>query len=220
MIGNDVVDLQVAQQESNWNRPRFLSKIFTQQEIAFINTAPDKNVAVWLLWSRKESVYKIISRWKKHRFFAPKKIENVNRINNFTSTLVSTIGQVHFEQHIFYTQSIITGHYIHTVAQFENKQKQPIIHCFFIEKNQYSAQSQTTRQQLLSKYAKLTQLPKKAVAIQKDEQSIPHLYFNNKKLPTIISMSHHGNYGAYAILPSLSMPCDVENVQLDNVKFA
>ena len=32
MIGNDVVDLELAKKESNWQRRGFLSKIFTKNE--------------------------------------------------------------------------------------------------------------------------------------------------------------------------------------------
>ena len=32
MIGNDIVDLKQAAKDSNWQRPRFLDKVFTKHE--------------------------------------------------------------------------------------------------------------------------------------------------------------------------------------------
>ncbi|MDT0294261.1 4'-phosphopantetheinyl transferase superfamily protein [Mesonia ostreae] len=62
MIGNDVVDLHMTKQESNWQRPRFLEKIFTKGEQAKIISDKDPNFLVWLFWSMKESAYKANQR--------------------------------------------------------------------------------------------------------------------------------------------------------------
>ena len=45
MIGNDIVDLALAQKESNWKRKGFLDKIFTLQEQLFINLSNAINIA-------------------------------------------------------------------------------------------------------------------------------------------------------------------------------
>ena len=97
MIGNDIVDLQLARKESNWQRPRFLQKIFTEEEQHFIHTSSDKDVAVWLLWTGKESVYKIIARLEKRRFFAPKKI--VCLLDKPTSSIKLPQGPVSVRYH-------------------------------------------------------------------------------------------------------------------------
>ena len=69
MIGNDVVDLNLAKTQSNWERKGFLGKIFTKKEQEFIFNTKSSFEMVWLLWSMKESAYKIY--FKKHsvRFF-------------------------------------------------------------------------------------------------------------------------------------------------------
>ena len=59
-IGNDVVDFQYAQQQSNWQRKGFLTKIFTSKEQDLIAESENQEKAVWQLWSQKEAVYKII----------------------------------------------------------------------------------------------------------------------------------------------------------------
>jgi len=197
MIGNDIVDLQLAQQESNWKRPRFLQKIFTQEEQDFIHAAPDKDAAVWLLWSGKESVYKIIVRLQKRRFFAPKKIvvrtDDFSRRGNLTAKVVGT-------EDTFFIQSVATGTHIHTIAQLGDNKLPITTGCFHLARNNYKIQHKTTRKHLLEQYSKMTQLSAKALSIKKDEHQIPYLYYKNEKQPVTISMAHHGHYGGYLIM--------------------
>ena len=69
MVGNDIVDLYEASQASNWQRPRFLDKLFSEQEQAYINSAENAFTMVWQLWSMKEATYKAHQR----RFSIPRK---------------------------------------------------------------------------------------------------------------------------------------------------
>ena len=71
LIGNDIVDLMVAAQESNWKRKGFLKKIFTEEEQLLIMSSQQPEVTLWLLWSMKEAAYKIYSRQWGIRSFAP-----------------------------------------------------------------------------------------------------------------------------------------------------
>ncbi len=59
MIGNDVVDLALAKVESNWQRKGYLDKLFTTKEQNLIFCSENPTIMVWILWSRKEAVYKI-----------------------------------------------------------------------------------------------------------------------------------------------------------------
>ena len=58
MIGNDVIDLTLANQESNWKRKGFLQKLFSASEQQRILKSANPSQMVWILWSIKESVYK------------------------------------------------------------------------------------------------------------------------------------------------------------------
>ena len=75
MIGNDVIDLQLAAVQSDWQRPRFREKVFTEGENRLIDSAEDPFKTVWRLWSMKESAYKAYMRLHPKRFFNPKKLE-------------------------------------------------------------------------------------------------------------------------------------------------
>jgi phosphopantetheinyl transferase (holo-ACP synthase) len=106
MIGNDVVDLALAKAESNWQRKGYLNKIFTTKEQNLIYSAQNPTVMVWILWSRKEAVYKIIRQQNGSRGFYPLRIENTDFKN----------GIIVFEQQLFYTKTTIDENFIHSIA--------------------------------------------------------------------------------------------------------
>lgn len=86
MIGNDVVDLDLARTESNWRRAGYLEKIFTASEQNRIYSSPDPDLVVWQFWSRKEAAYKLYVRETGREGYFPKRI--VCDFGNFASGLV------------------------------------------------------------------------------------------------------------------------------------
>jgi len=112
MIGNDIVDLQIASQESNWRRKGYLDKIYTKQEQSLITFANHPDKTVWILWSMKEAAYKIINRHTLNRFYQPKDLQ-CEIISTETSKYT---GIVTYNDQIFYTQTEVTNNYVHTSA--------------------------------------------------------------------------------------------------------
>lgn len=108
MIGNDVVDLAFAKTESNWKRKGYLDKIFTKLEQQFITNTSKPDEMVWNLWSRKEAVYKIIIQKGGKRGYYPTKIQCLN--SDFG------IGLVSYENNFFYTKTVISNDFIHSLA--------------------------------------------------------------------------------------------------------
>ena len=112
MIGNDIVDLRQAEQDSNWNRKGYLDKIFTDEEQFLISSDMHPSLLVWLLWSMKESAYKISSRATKLRTFAPIKL----RCNNLIIHGGKATGNVLYEDKVYFTSSVFNDDYVHTTA--------------------------------------------------------------------------------------------------------
>lgn len=108
MIGNDIVDLAIATQQSNWRRKNYLDKVFTPSEQDFIRTAANPDEMVWSLWSRKEAVYKIIRQKGGKLGYYPKSIECLDTC--------STNGKVRFEYSIYFTQTLIHDSLLQTLA--------------------------------------------------------------------------------------------------------
>ena len=108
MIGNDIVDLKLAAAESNWQRKGYLDKIFTNLEQQFILKSDNQSELIWMFWSRKEAVYKILLQQGFQKGFYPKKIECLDI--DFES------GKVFFDNNIYYTKTSLSINYIHSVA--------------------------------------------------------------------------------------------------------
>ncbi|NCT10134.1 MAG: 4-phosphopantetheinyl transferase family protein [Flavobacteriia bacterium] len=182
MIGNDLIDLQLAKSQSNWQRKGFLEKQFTDIEIAEILSSENPFLQVWLFWSMKEAAYKCYTQVFQQRFFAPKK---------FVCSMISkTLGIIKMEEQTYFSTTTITENYIHTVVYKKNTE---ILTSKLFLMDEKSSQSSQVSNQLLSSVPFAT-------AIQKNEFGVPFLYKNKKKLALSISISHHGKFGAFVVL--------------------
>lgn len=112
MIGNDIVDLALAKKESNWERKGFLDKIYTKNEQLLILKSENPATMVWILWSCKESAYKIYNRQTQIRGYFPLQLEcfDFDNIDGFT------YGKVRIKDLIFFTKSEIKSEFVHTIA--------------------------------------------------------------------------------------------------------
>ena len=112
MIGNDIIDLVLADKESNWKRKGFLDKIYTQNEQLLISNAEYPTIMVWNLWSRKEAAYKIYNRQTQIRGYFPLQLVcfDLDSIDGFT------FGIVRIKNQIYYTKTEIKSDYVYTIA--------------------------------------------------------------------------------------------------------
>ena len=182
MIGNDVVDLQLAKTQSNWQRKGFLEKQFTEEEQQTILNSKNPFLQVWLFWSMKEAAYKCYVQEHQKRFFAPKKFK--------CKILSKKEGIVQVNSFIYNIKIILSDFYIHSLA-VKNKNKKMVSELFFINKK--SSQTKITNQYLLSYFSD-------KVKLHKNEVGVPFLYEQQKRLPVSISTSHHGDYGGFAFI--------------------
>jgi phosphopantetheinyl transferase (holo-ACP synthase) len=186
MVGNDIVDLEEAKKRSNWERPRYLEKLFTSKELQFIRDCENPFLMVWRLWSMKESAYKLYTQLNPSRFYSPKSFECEIQFNN---------GSVKFKDFKCLVKTNTTSKYILSEARFidseitskiiELKGKRPKRH------------SNILKEALLIQLSKLHQLSKENFKFQKSEFSIPTVLCNSVKIQ--VSISHHGCFGTYAI---------------------
>jgi phosphopantetheinyl transferase (holo-ACP synthase) len=180
MVGNDIVDLQLAKVQSNWQRKGFLEKQFTGSEQKIILNSDDPFLKVWLFWSMKEAAYKCYMQQYQKRFFAP--LHFLCKIINYDTAFVK------YKTEKYIVKYFITGDYVCSCAQTDISKKM-VSNVFFVGKNENI--NQKKYQNLLAHFDTDTQLIK-------NELGIPYLYQQTKKLPISISTSHHGNYGAFA----------------------
>ena len=190
MVGNDIVDLKYAALESNWQRKGFLNKVFNTKEIDYIEKSEQPFLLVWKLWSMKESAYKINMQQYKHRFFNPKKLE--------CTLLDDSQGFVEMDNDCYKTFSTQNKTFIHTVAVLK-KVDYTQSDSFKIEGTRYVNQRQTCHSRLKKAISNRLHVKSDTITIKKSIFGIPKLYMNGNLLGIDCSMTHHGNYGAYAI---------------------
>ena len=191
MIGNDIVDLNMASIQSNWQRKGFLNKIFTEKEQEIIKNSIFPNKTVWLFWTMKESAYKAHVQQYQCRFFAPKKIQ--------CEFISETKGQVIINSEKYNTTSVFHSNYIYSTAL--SSYRGYINNEFFnIEDGSYSGQHKECYKHLISNLSEKHTIPIEKLQIKKNEVGIPKVYRNKEELKTSFSISHHGNYGMYSIL--------------------
>ncbi|MGK0390816.1 MAG: phosphopantetheine--protein transferase-like protein [Maribacter sp.] len=193
MVGNDIVDIKETKRSTNWERPRFLEKIFTKKEQSIITTSIDPFTTVWHLWSMKESAYKVFIQAGGDRFFNPTKIE--------CSLDNSKNGQVKIDKITLKTSTLINTNYIFSTAIINKAEIDSSI--FQLLENNSKQQSNYMYDQVLNDFAKKNTLNRTELIIQKTTRGVPILYYKNKALKRSISITHHGKYGAYSILKSM-----------------
>ena len=193
MIGNDIVDLIQAKRESNWRRRGFLAKIFTPHEQGLIHQAINPDQLVWLLWSMKESVYKLAIRSTGNRVFAPTKMAcSIAELTGTTAT-----GTVDYDER-HWTQSLLTPDYISTIAFSTDSVPSFTDAVISFADATYQTQHRVIRERIKQHGSALFAVSQQAIQIQKNQARIPELRVDNSVLLPL-SMSHHGRYGAYVI---------------------
>ena len=173
MIGNDIIDLSLAKTQSNWLRPGFLEKQFTQQEIESIQNSENPFLLVWRFWSMKEAVYKVVVQQEQRRFFAPKKFEC--RILSEKDGVVSYQGQQ------FHTQTTTTRKYIYTSTGKASFQ--------WIGKKR-------NQEEFLQLLERETGIPSTEIEIKKNALGVPNVYTNGTQISLSFTKTHHGDFEA------------------------
>lgn len=174
MIGNDIIDLTESRKESNWQRKGWIAKLFSPAEQQLITRSDNREILVWLMWSMKESVYKISNRQTAVSCYAPRQLVCQQIIPG--EGLIR--GKVVYEDIAYYTLSTVLLEYIHTIAAVQNNLAQATVYI----RNTVESSFTFPRGQVFFR----------------DAAGIPYL----KELATgkikDISKSHHGRFEAIA----------------------
>lgn len=182
MIGNDVVDIAKAKRDSNWERPRYLEKIFTKKEQRYISKSENKTEMVWRLWSMKEAAYKLYTQLYPSRFYAP---------NQFCCDIDDALGKVCYKNFSCVVETNIQPEYIVSEARLTSEEFNSTV-----IKIDESSNGKILHYKLIEEVASAHSLSKYDIEINKDSYNIPTIHYKNDQI--FISLSHHGNFGAYA----------------------
>ncbi len=182
MIGNDLVDVEIAFSEKKSENRRFIEKVFSLQEQKLISQSEDKETTLWLLWSMKEAAYKAHQRIVGH---APKlnPRDYKCRLLNF-----SNLAEVQVSSSFYFINYTCTDRFIHSIAT-----ESSVVTVF--EKIYYK--NQDTKSSFIKDYSNKNGLAPGNISIEKDGFGIPFIIDENTKNKVPVSLSHHGNFTAY-----------------------
>jgi phosphopantetheinyl transferase (holo-ACP synthase) len=190
MLGNDIIDLQITHRTTNWERPRWLQKVFTPKEQAVVRASTNPFTTVWRLWSIKESAYKVYLQAGGTPFLAATNIECCLETAKHSTAEIAGLRLC--------ATTLETPTYIFSTAQRGNTAIQNSL--FTLEKSNLQQQSVYLKQQLLQAVAATHCLALSALQLRKTATGVPQLFYENQLLPLALSITHHGQYGGYSIL--------------------
>lgn len=179
MIGNDIVDIKVAKQQSNWQRRGWLQKICTNTEQKDIIDSKKPETLVWKYWSMKEAAYKAHQR----RF----KLPPVFNPKSFECTMG---GKVYVDDFVYKANTKINNRYIYTIATIYDKD------CF----SSIFENIADIRYEAKKIICQKLHIPVSLIYFEKNNNRVPTIHIDQKKVQIPISITHHGQYSAFVAL--------------------
>ncbi len=190
MIGNDLVDLNLADRNA-WKRRRFLNKVFAPAEQQLLSESFDPGTLQWILWSMKESAYKL--HYRKNRVRALNPIRFVCALDSDYQ------GRAEIDNEVYHIDISLNKNLIHSIAKYCKS-----VHNIFyktISSENVDFVRMETISSLVQSFSKQNDYEYQGVNFQKNSHGIPFLREASGKMIADCSISHHGRFGAYAFVP-------------------
>ncbi|MUP45711.1 4-phosphopantetheinyl transferase family protein [Gramella sp. BOM4] len=180
MIGNDIIDLELAFKIEKSSIPRFLDKVFLAGEQEYIQSSKDPEREIWRLWSMKESAYKAQQRVQRFE-------RRLNPLHFECMLIDDRHGMVFSEENKWKIISDVHQSHIHSFIS------DPRQHIHMMPKKSRNSKD------LLPAIASAIAMKIQEISLEKDGFGIPfiRLLDSNRIIP--ISLSHHGNFSAFVI---------------------
>lgn len=182
MIGNDIIDLRFTAVHSKWQHPRFLDKLFTDQEQELIKRSSNTFTTIWELWAAKESAYKAYIQNHPGRFYNPKAFSCVGT-------------EVCYKDFKIKVQTSIHHGYIYA----ETCSNKNILRNIIKVSSQARKQGDTLKRSVLNELSRIFNIDIQSLRIASDDSGVPKLYQAHSQLDVDLSLTHHGSYAAYTL---------------------
>lgn len=189
MIGNDVVDLKLAEIQSNWRRKGFLDKICSPLEQRMISASLKPDLTFWRLWSMKESAYKAFQRKSKQRKVNPLAFK-CQLINGYE-------GLVNCNAELYHAQTESSKDFVHTYAYSDEFKAE--LAGKLIDLNPDQLNSIAFYNKVISSLSQVKGWVKKDISLKKNSHGIPEVHNLKGNTTVLCSLSHHGRFGSYLV---------------------
>lgn len=189
-VGNDIIDLTLAE-KALARQERYLEKAFCPSERDLIQSSRQPSRMLWLLWSMKESAYKVHVRKTLER--------KLNPIRFVCELLGEERGRVSIDSATYDTNSRVKEEFIHTIAtpSHSNPGK---LESVVLKGTGHKQIRQHLIEKVSRSYSEENEMQFEGVEFQKDLNGFPGVRLRGleEKIHPC-SISHHGKFGAYAI---------------------
>ncbi len=203
-IGNDVVAWKDQSNAKKSGDFRYLTKILTAAEINAVHDAKKPDLLLWSLWASKETAYKVMRKTRAQTPFLPRRwpVDLHKQSKKFGAGAVTIPDGNRVFIRINYGAD-----YIHCIGADDFSALDRIV-CGIAPPlpagGQNAGLSSWGRKSLLCRLAGIHRLDLPDLEIRRikngSELGSPCLYYKNVKIPFDISLSHDGNFAAYAFL--------------------
>jgi hypothetical protein len=184
---------------------RYLKKILTAAEIEFVRQSQNPDATLWSLWVCKETAYKVIRKSSTGAAFLPRHWPV--KLNHQAFAPVD--GEIVIPgQNTVFVQLLIAESYVHCIGSDNLSVLDKIVRGVErlppSEEEKIVDPSQFGRECLIRRLAVLDSLNFTSLSIRRTEKDgelqPPCVYLDNKKAPFDISLSHDGQFTAYAFI--------------------
>ncbi|MFH1319484.1 MAG: 4'-phosphopantetheinyl transferase superfamily protein [Bacteroidota bacterium] len=215
-IGNDIISLKDKRNQKSFSNPRYLKKAFTKCENDLICHFNHFDYLPYLIWTCKESAYKVLVKRGLRKSFSPKKFKvcfNRKEFKNNTpispnsrqkkETLDNNFyGNVQYDRVNISTFSQINKDYIHTIG---SDCKIPALKINRGVKKiapvDADRQSLYTRMYLIKNLAENFHVDKSNIRIINNELTcIPFVQINHSTVDVEVSLSHDTGFISFTYL--------------------
>jgi hypothetical protein len=114
-VGNDVVDLALAETRLSGLHPRWVERVFGAAERTALDASPSRRLLHWAFWAAKESAYKARKRLEPETVFSPKEFEV--ELRPLPATDGVAVGRVVHRGDVFDLEVRLDGASVHAVAK-------------------------------------------------------------------------------------------------------
>lgn len=202
MIGNDIIALNELPVESESRFCRRINKVCTDLEIKWLYSLekPARNRAFWKLWALKEAAWKADYRRGGMRLFNPHRYNCQLDLPETEHTAAEENWLVTSSRNRMKCKLNMTPSFIHALAQHDTGEYSiPYWDSVSFTAKNPVVQSEELRRAVRKGLGRFFDLNRSDIRIIKDMRGVPLLFACGAELPFVLSLSHHGHWGAWSI---------------------
>lgn len=191
MVGNDIVDLRDHDSDIASYRGDFDARVFTASERKRLAQSREPTRERWRLWAAKEAAYKLARQFDPATVFSPRKFE-------VCAAGVAERALVKHGKDRFFVCLDETPEHIHAIAvKNESELSGVVSRVGILCAGEESNESTAVRTLACDTIAEHFTVPRASLEIRK-EGRIPKLYAGDRPMGLDVSLSHHGQWVAFA----------------------